>query len=81
MEVSSHITIRTHKVADLFERAKLYRHEALSVHKLGSSIAEDSLIICREVLSTHKTEAILHGYFCHMILLYMRARCLWLMTG
>jgi hypothetical protein len=55
---------------------KLYRHEALSVHKPGSSIAEDLPIICHEVLSTHETEAICHGYFCHIkraTLLYMRA--------
>jgi hypothetical protein len=31
MKVSSHMTICTREVAALFERAKLYRHEALSV--------------------------------------------------
>jgi hypothetical protein len=76
MAVFSHMTIHMREVAALFERAKLYRQEALSVHKPGSSIVEDSPI---KVLSTHETEAICHGYFCHIkraTLLYMRARCL-----
>jgi hypothetical protein len=63
-------------MAALFERAKLYRHEALSVCKPGSSIAEDSPIICHKVMSTHERKAIRHRYFCHIkcaTLLYMRA--------
>jgi hypothetical protein len=57
------MTIHMREVAALFERAKLYWHEALSVHKPGRSVAKDLPISC---LSTHETEAIHHGYFCHI---------------
>jgi hypothetical protein len=40
------MTICTRLVAALFERTKLYQHEALSVHKPETSIAEDSPISC-----------------------------------
>jgi hypothetical protein len=60
------MTIHTREVAALFERAKLHQHEALSVHKPGSSIAEDLPIICHKVFSTRERKAIHHGYFCHI---------------
>jgi hypothetical protein len=44
MPVFSDMTIHTQEVAALFEHMKRFRHEALSVHKPGSSIAEDSRI-------------------------------------